>query len=319
MLTFFTIPKPFVGDDALRQRNALWSWSQSAPGCEILVFGDDASVAEAGRELGATHCPGIAVNDFGTPRLDWAFREAQERARHDILCYANADMIFLPGLLEAVAGIDFRGTLMVGRRWNLDVSVDLVSHQGIYPGELKATVAEQGELYSPNAIDYFVFTRGLVMDMPPFVVGRPRWDNWMIGHALKKGCRVVDATDAVTAIHQDHGYSHVPERDGRKWLGPEARENEQLLEDTDRGSIQDATHAIQSGTLRRLTGDVTLERRLQKLQAMERAGELRPTALNRLRLSVAERLFWRRARLPKLLGRDLVYFLTSPKARGSGT
>ena len=63
----------------------------------------------------------------------------------------------------------------------------------------------------PTAIDYFVFTAGLFDPLPPFVVGRARFDNWLVWQARQRGA-VVDATRAVVAVHQRHDYAHV---DGR--------------------------------------------------------------------------------------------------------
>ena len=114
-VTLFTIPKPFAGDDAVRQRNAIGSWRQAFPGCQILLFGDDAGVAEAAAELGVEHLPGIACNELGTPYLNWAFDTAKTRARHDTLAYVNADIIFLPDTANQLAPAIEQGCFIVGQ------------------------------------------------------------------------------------------------------------------------------------------------------------------------------------------------------------
>jgi hypothetical protein len=46
--------------------------------------------------------------------------------------------------------------------------------------------------------------------VPNFTIGRPAWDNWMVYHASTSWGAAVDATRAVTVIHQIHDYSHLP-------------------------------------------------------------------------------------------------------------
>ena len=70
MLTIFSVPKPFAGDAAVIQRNALASWSRLPGPVQMLLFGDEDGVAAAAAEFGALHIPGVAQNAYGTPLLD---------------------------------------------------------------------------------------------------------------------------------------------------------------------------------------------------------------------------------------------------------
>jgi hypothetical protein len=56
-------------------------------------------------------------------------------------------------------------------------------------------------------VDYFVFAKGMYDDMPRLIVGYCFWDNWMIWEALSYKIPVIDNTDSVVAIHQNHLYS----------------------------------------------------------------------------------------------------------------
>jgi len=40
--------------------------------------------------------------------------------------------------------------------------------------------------------------------MPDFLVGSPKWDNWLVKDAEKRGLNVISATEAITCIHQRH-------------------------------------------------------------------------------------------------------------------
>jgi hypothetical protein len=85
MLTLFTTAKAFTGHSEVIQRNALKSWTLLHPGIEIILFGDEEGAAEICRELGLRHEPHVDRNEFGTKRIDYIFRRAQEIARHDVL------------------------------------------------------------------------------------------------------------------------------------------------------------------------------------------------------------------------------------------
>jgi hypothetical protein len=90
--------------------------------------------------------------------------------------------------------------------------------------------------------------------VPPFAVGRPGWDNWMIYRARLLRIPVVDATRAITAIHPRHGYEHVPEGTGALWYGPEAEANFELIQGLERFQTRHATHLLtRIGTIPGLT------------------------------------------------------------------
>ena len=115
MLTLFSTPKPFLGHSKVIQLNALRSWKQLFPDVDIILFGVDEGSAEACRELGLRHEPHVETNSFGTKRIDYIFRRAQEIARHDFLCYVNCDIILLADFAAAFARVVPR----FGGRWPL--------------------------------------------------------------------------------------------------------------------------------------------------------------------------------------------------------
>ena len=92
------------------------------------------------------------------------------------------------------------------------------------------------------ASDYFVFPKGAIGHVPPFAVGRPRWDNWMIFNARRLGLPVYDATRVVTAIHQNHERSHWPR--GADGSFPEEDANQALLGWRNLYGMEAATHRL---------------------------------------------------------------------------
>jgi hypothetical protein len=261
VLTLFTIPKPFAGAAAVAQLNALRSWRALGPEVDIVVFGDEDGVAAAAREVGARHVPEIAQTAWGTPLVSDAFATVAGLARTERLCYANADMLFLPDLLEAVRRVT-RPALVVGLRTGVDVDGEL----DFGPGweERLRRLAGSGTVGVERQIDYMVYPRDTPWEMPPFAVGRPGWDNWLLERARGLGLPLVDASRAVLAVHQNHGYEHVPERRGGRWHGPEADRNMRNLGAGRAFGINDATHVLTPRGLAPALGVRHLKRRARR-------------------------------------------------------
>ena len=237
MITLFAIPRAFVGDSADIQRTALTSWTRLGDDVEILLIGDDEGVAEAAATASVSHISTVDKTEYGTPLLSSAFALAREASTRRLLAYVNADIVLLPDFVQAIRRIRFASFLCLGRRLDVTGLVDV--------DELARSARIPGELAPPDAIDYFVFDRsGPLTELPPFVVGRPGWDNWMIYRARSLRLPVVDATRVVTAVHQAHGYTHVPERSGYRWYGPEAESNFALIQGLERFQTRHATHAL---------------------------------------------------------------------------
>ena len=115
------------------------------------------------------------------------------------MCYVNADIILLDDFLPALDMVRKKSFLVVGQRWDLDITGPLDFAGDGWEKALLAGVAEQGKLHGISGIDYFVFPRGLYRDIPPFAVGRTTWDNWLIYRARADKAPVIDATAVITA------------------------------------------------------------------------------------------------------------------------
>lgn len=228
MLTLFAIPKPFRGHVGLIQRNAILSWMQLQPRPEIILLGDDEGTAEIAQELNLKHVPDIARNDQGTPLLNSLFELAQAQGNGPLYCYVNADIVLLPDFMTAIQGVRFERFMMTGQRWNLDMTERLMFEPG-WERPLRDRITQTGQLEGPQAMDYFIFTRDTYTDIPPFAIGRLCWDNWMLYNALRLGIPLIDATPAITAVHQNHDYNHHPQGREGVFLGIEAQRNLQLL------------------------------------------------------------------------------------------
>ncbi len=221
MITIFSIPKAFKGHIDIIQRNALKSWAKLRSGCEVVLFGDDEGVAEAAEEFGVKHVSDIEKNEYGTPLLDFIFEKAQQIAKNDKVCYVNADIILLNDIVEAVKQVNFDKFLMVGQRWDIDIEELLDYQSDDWEKSLRDFVESHGKIHPPSGSDYFIFPKGVLGQFPPFAVGRPGWDTWVIYRGRKIGIPVIDISPVVTVIHQNHDYKHIPGGDGKDCRGPE--------------------------------------------------------------------------------------------------
>jgi hypothetical protein len=271
MLTIFSTPKPFRGHIAVIQRNALESWRRLHPDVEVILFGDDDGAAEVCREMGLRHVAHVERNAQGTKYLRSIWEPAQAMARHDLLCYANCDIVQTQEFMRAVERVAAwrKEFLMVGRRWDVDITAPIDFTRPQWEQETLDLAARANRQRPPQWVDYFVFRRGQFHDLPPFLIGRVGWDNWLLWHARQKGAAVVDASAAVRAVHQNHDYSYHPDGYQGVWHGEESQQNYALYESWRcLNTIADAEWVLEAERIRRT-------RRRWVVQAGREAAKLR--------------------------------------------
>lgn len=211
MLTMFSIPKPFRGHIGVIQNNAIRSWVRLSSAYEVILFGDEEGIAEIAAELGIKHVPHVERNEYGTPLMNSLCDSAQDVARHEILCVVNADIILLSDFSKAVEHALSCGRdpfLIMSRRWNLDLREHWDFSKPDWEAHLRAYAEKMCRQRKPAGMDYMIFPRGLLRNLPPFAVGRLSAWNWVVYKVLSLGVPVIDATNVVTAIHQRHNYGH---------------------------------------------------------------------------------------------------------------
>lgn len=231
MITFFTTAKPFFGHHGIIQRNALRSWKLLWPDLEVILFGDDEGAEQTAAHLGLRYEPHVDRNEFGTKRLDTLFSRAQRIARYDLLCYINCDIILMQDFCDALTLVREAHPqfLMVGRRWDAEISRPLDFSGNVWELRLRLLLLQEGRRRTPEWIDYFVFTRGIYrVELPPFVIGRVFWDNWLVWRALASHFPVVDASSMIMAVHQNHDYGYHPQGKQGVFYGMEAGLNYEL-------------------------------------------------------------------------------------------
>ncbi len=228
-LTIFSAPKAFEDAHISRiQRNAIRSWKAIGTGVQVLIIGNEPGIGQAAKELEVEWIPEVQVNEHGTPTIRSIFELAEAHAEAPILCYANTDVLLLPDFDEIVSSVrtQLEQFLIIGRRWDLRVDEEL-EFTSNFEADMREGLQSKGRMHPPGGSDYFVYPKSWQVDIPPFALGRAGWDNWMIYAGRATGVPVVDATEVITVIHQDHDYSHLPGGEAH-YRHPESDENVQL-------------------------------------------------------------------------------------------
>ena len=228
-LAIFSSPKPFTNPHiAVIQRNAIKSWKALGDEVEVWLVGEEEGVEKAAKELGVGFIPDVLRNESGTPRIDSIFDCVRQKSQADLMCYVNADILLFPDILAAALKVrdSFDRFLMIGRRWDAPVT-ELLKIKPGWHEEFLAWAKKAGKFHRAAGSDYFIFPGDTFTKVPAFAVGRAGWDNWMIYHGRCEKMSVIDATETVTVVHQNHDFSHFTDGQIHR-LQPESQENLRL-------------------------------------------------------------------------------------------
>ncbi|OGK06129.1 MAG: hypothetical protein A2W80_15130 [Candidatus Riflebacteria bacterium GWC2_50_8] len=179
------------------------------------------------------------------------FEKAQKAATHRFLCYVNADIILLNDMMEAVNFLNklSQPFLGVGQRKDVEVSAEFLRRFASgQENAIREYVDSHGILAGLEAMDYFIFPRGFYRGLEPYLIGRMIWDWRLVQYALEKKALVIDLTDAVTAIHQNHS---TLDRNQDPIFKEEVHWNLSLYR-LPCVTLQDVTHRLQSGSLEKV-------------------------------------------------------------------
>ena len=174
--------------------------------CEIILMGNDSGVREFCSNNQIKHIPDIKSNKYGTPLISSIFKTAMKEAEYNIMAYVNSDIILLNSFTKSISQINFKNYLLIGQRWDLDIVKLINFDKDDYIIELKNKIKEQGVLHPKTGIDYFVFPKTIFNQIPDFAIGRTSWDNWLVYNARLNKHPVINGTQSIDIIHQNHDY-----------------------------------------------------------------------------------------------------------------
>jgi hypothetical protein len=159
--------------------------------------------------------------------------------------------------------------LMVGRRWDVAIDRPWAFENADWEARLVELTRREGIRHGATGIDYFVYPRSFWGAIRPFAIGRTGWDSWLVYKARSLRAPVVDATDVVMAVHQNHDYSHHVDGATGVWQGNEASRNRELVGGQQYAfTIDDATHRLTDQGVRLAVSPTNLKRRLATLPVL---------------------------------------------------
>ena len=155
-----------------------------------------------------------SVVKFGLPVLKNMFMKAERLYNSKFYAFANTDNLFVDDLLPTLELIykfhrsqHMEGTplLIVGQR--ADVDMDKLINKDLFQQiDVKMAISALGTSHSAWGVEFLITTKGgfpweSLLDV---VIGRPAWDNYVLGYAFDQGIPVYDVTETVGCMHQSY-------------------------------------------------------------------------------------------------------------------
>lgn len=213
VITFFSVPKAFKWHIGIIQTNAIKSWVRLKPKPEIILLGDAEGTKEICKQLGLIHISLSSTSQEETaPFVNDIFYKAMQGASSNFLCMVNTDIILFQDIIKTFELIthSFHRFLMISSRYNMDVEKLLDMDDETFLKSFRRQALEKKDMYPAGGTDFFIFPKRLYSSIPPFLLGRGYWDNWLMAEARRLNAPIIDVTYDVVALHQNHDYTHIP-------------------------------------------------------------------------------------------------------------
>lgn len=212
LLTIFTTFKD-VSSRISVQNNTIVNWASLGDAIQPMFFNDmsnQSCLAAFAIKKGWIGVPLQRTNNFGTPLLKDMYRKAMSITKSYFYGFSNADILFdkslintLEGVLKVIGQLKFNA-LVIGRRTNVYIN-NFYAKLNTRNTTLQDIARSSGWLFTTDAEDFFFIYNPHKFPwhtIKEVVVGRPRYDNYLVGQALTNNVPVVDATHSLLALHQ---------------------------------------------------------------------------------------------------------------------
>ena len=246
MITIFSTPKNFEGIFDIIQKNAINSWRALGNDIEIIIFGDSKGAKEIAENVAAIYIPIVKKSSNGVPILSDLFAQAEEIAKYKILTFINADIMLPFNFIDIFKKIEirFKKFLMVGYRWDLEIKEEINFEKINDIQVFWKNLLINAKKHPSSGIDFFIFKKETFRSLPDFIIGRPGYDNWLIWHARRRLIPVVDISNKIRVIHQNHHFNfHNVNKDPKIHLEEDGLENKRLAE-ANYLNLKDANYEI---------------------------------------------------------------------------
>ena len=267
MITIFCTPKNFEGIFDVIQKNAIRSWRKVSSEIEIIIFGDSFGAKEIASEVNGIYYPKIKCSKNGVPFLSDLFDKANKISVNDTLMFINADIIIPKNIFDPIKIIknQFQNFLSVGSRWDLDVDQSI----NFEKEDIVKLFWEKANNYSvrssPAAIDYFIFNKNSIKKIPDFVIGRPGYDNWLLWYARRNLIPLIDLSNEIRVIHQNHHFNFHNIKQDPKIYYEEDGLNNRKIHGNKVLNLLDANYELINGMINKKKSKEWFDRNLRSL------------------------------------------------------
>jgi hypothetical protein len=226
-ITFISVPRPLKKDSEYqRMKLAIASWLACSPSATVLLFINRTEFDPSGKfpteideQFGVgrvIYAGSIRCDHSGVPYIHSWFIEGVRQSASRFVCFINSDILlsekWLRRVKQVYTAMADRRLLLIGQRIDFDFEMDqyrkLRFTQANLLGDIDAMVERSRHSdHSPYGIDTFTFKIDpppFDVDMiPPYVMGRYNWDNWLVGW-WNKICDTVTFNLDPPIYHMNH-------------------------------------------------------------------------------------------------------------------
>lgn len=226
-ICFVSVPRPLKNADQYRRMKlAIASWLACSPSSRVLLYIHRHEFDPTGnfpkeldKEFGEgriIYAGGIRSDHNGVPYINEWFIAGIRDTPSKYICFINSDILLSEKWLTRVKQVfrvmEGKKPLLIGQRIDFDLDDSLYKLLRFDQEHLLSDIDQmvrdsKHSDHSPFGIDFFAFRADEVpfdVDMmPPFIMGRYNWDNWLIGW-FNKICDTVTFKLDPPIYHMNH-------------------------------------------------------------------------------------------------------------------
>ena len=274
-LTFITVPRPLLKDKQRQtMKLALASWLGCSKKSHVLLFINRSEFDPTGKipdeidkEFGSgrvIYAGGIRSDHSGVPYINEWFIQGIKHSPSKYVTFINSDILLSSGWLNRVKqvfGIMESHDLpafLIGQRIDFDLKDEQFKMIKFTQKDILSTIDHVVEIsshndHSPYGIDTFTFKADDPpfdpQMIPPFIMGRYNWDNWIIGY-LNRVCETVTFNLDPPIYHINHRRHNFDVNDSKVAVNHHLkRANKNFF-----GSNYDTKWQVVNGYLKRRNG-----------------------------------------------------------------
>lgn len=209
MITIFSPMRAFESDIANVQLNAINSWINIKPSVEIILFEDEKNTtAAACSHLNVSVIKDVDRSFSGVPLLNSMYEIVNQVSSNDVICYLTADILLPKDFSIKINQFYNLGKSEFGKFVGISCRHDL-NNSEIKKGNLSTDdyyklCYENSHNRGRSGIDLWVTNVNDKIVYPEFPIGRCITDNWFVYYCVKNGYKVVDFSNEIKIIHQNH-------------------------------------------------------------------------------------------------------------------